>query len=157
LEASKSHYVLTEKVKMREAAAVDAPLVCEMDVGEVFEAIEVPKKQKSKGPSVVRVRALEDSAIGWVVISKPSPLHPWRPKYICRIPVPLTVSLAAKGSTILRFAEVGEILEALDKPIWDTTSSSRRMYARCMSAHNGLACWVTLRGENAEAFLEVVR
>merc|ERR1711953_1612419 len=89
-------------------------------------------------------RALEDGKTGWVCYASGSqpPLRPWSKKYVCRAPVAITPSLAAKNADAVRHAEPGEKFEAVEFPSLDKTTGVRRV--RCTTATDGFVGWATL-------------
>lgn len=154
VELSKSHYVVAKKVSIREGSSKDAHSIREMQVGEAVEALDSPKEEKPEGQTVLCARALDDGKTGWVVFSGGAPpMRPWHPKYVCKAVVPITPNLAAKDADAVRNAEVGETFEAIEGPMWDQTTKSRRI--RCATADDGVVGWATLRGNDSEVFLQV--
>eukprot|EP00929_Paragymnodinium_shiwhaense_P029909 TRINITY_DN17051_c0_g1_i4.p1 TRINITY_DN17051_c0_g1~~TRINITY_DN17051_c0_g1_i4.p1 ORF type:complete len:2008 (+),score=805.96 TRINITY_DN17051_c0_g1_i4:95-6118(+) len=144
VEASTTHYVLgADSATLREGPAGSASEVCQLPGGSVFEAAEAPQERPAATRLVARVRAFEDCKAGWVVFATNAvSIRPWRPKYACLVPVPLTAELSS-DSAVVREAVPDEVFEVAEGPTLDAKSGVRRI--RCVAANGSLVGWASLR------------
>mmetsp|Transcript_63686 Transcript_63686/g.177113 ORF Transcript_63686/g.177113 Transcript_63686/m.177113 type:complete len:1974 (+) Transcript_63686:72-5993(+) len=152
VEASKSHYVLDREAVLRASKDKSSAAVRKLAKGDVIGAKEKPLEERPASRFVVKARAVEDSASGWVTFEPTAggaPLKPWKPKYVCRAPVAIT----RDDGKEVRQAEVGETFEAIDGPLLDKASGLRRIY--CARAGGELLGWMALRGTDGEVLAEV--
>jgi len=154
VESSTSHYTISSSVALRSAASRDSPVVRELSVGEKIEAMEAPREEQPDSRILARVRALEDSAAGWLSwtkASKKTPLRPWTSKYVCKASMDITSSLKADQSAVKK-AEVGDVFECIQGPVLDASSGSRRV--RLATAADGAVGWASVRDIDGAQLLE---
>merc|ERR1712045_964157 len=150
-----SHYVVDRDLMLRESSDKGSPVVRKLQVGEAFEGVDEPKEVRPDSKLCLCARSLEDGKKGWIsfVAGPQTPVKPWVPKYVCKAAVPFTSALTAQGADSVRKGEVGETFEAIEGPTLDASTGLRRI--RCATAADGIVGWVTLRGSDGVAFLEV--
>lgn len=152
VEPSKIHYTINRDVKMRSASTPDSPVVRILKKNEAFSAMAEPIEDQLRTVTVVRSRAMEDGASGWVVWSSgAAPVRPWKPRYVCRTPVPFTTGISATTPEV-KTAEVGEIFEVVEGPTFDKINEVRRVKVAQSGATVG---WATIRSRSGEVLLEV--
>lgn len=152
--ASTSHYTLSVAVALRTAASRESAAVRELAVGEKIEAAEPPKEDQPDSRILARVRALEDSAAGWLSwtkTTKKTPLRPWTSKYVCKAPMDITSALKADQSAVKK-AEVGDVFECIEGPVLDVSSGVRRV--RVATAADGAVGWASVRDVGGAQLLE---
>jgi len=151
VEPSKSHFTMDKNVVLRAAAAADSKVIRTLKKGEVFLTSEEPIEEQPAARMVVRARAVQDGMTGWVLWSGSSPpLRPWKPRYVCKSPVVLTLT-ASDSSESVRHAEVGEIFDAVEGPALDSASGRQRI--RC-ALGGAVVGWATIRSADGELMLE---
>lgn len=153
LDVSGVHYTMTREVVLRAGKERDAAVVRRLQAGEAFAGAGEPEEEQPPARFVLRARALEDGASGWVSFSSGggAPLRPWRPRYVCR--APMTFTADASGSTLAAGASAatGEVLEVVEGPELEKATGLRRV--RCAKGGAVLG-WAPLRGEKDEVLLE---
>jgi len=154
VEGSTSHYTISSGVTLRAAASRDSAAVRQLAVGEKIEATEAPREDQPDSRILARVRALEDSAAGWLSwtkVTKKPPLRPWTPKYVCKASMEITASLKADHSAVKK-AEAGDVFECIEGPVLDASSGVRRV--RVATAADGAVGWASVRDVDGAQLLE---
>jgi len=154
VEGSTSHYTISAGVTLRTAASRDSVAVRELGVGEKIEATEAPREDQPDSRILARVRALEDSASGWLSwtkATKKTPLRPWTSKYVCKASMDITASLKADQSAVKK-AEIGDVFECIQGPVLDASSGVRRV--RVATAADGAVGWASVRDIDGAQLLE---
>lgn len=153
-EASTSHYVVSKGCSIRAAAARDAAEVGKLKKGDVFAAKAEPVEDTPATRLLMRARAMDDGASGWVSFELGvgrAPVRPWRPRYTCRVATDLTDGVDASSAS-MRKAKIGEVFEAIEGPTLDAKSGRRRI--RC-AADGVVVGWATLRDSDGKILVEV--
>eukprot|EP00930_Biecheleria_cincta_P023468 TRINITY_DN1695_c0_g2_i1.p1 TRINITY_DN1695_c0_g2~~TRINITY_DN1695_c0_g2_i1.p1 ORF type:complete len:2308 (+),score=581.34 TRINITY_DN1695_c0_g2_i1:65-6988(+) len=97
LEESDKHYVCRKAVPLESKMSPGSTLVRQMEVGEAFEALDVPKSEKREGTQRARGRSLVDGSEGWFTVSGKS-FAPWLPTYECMHSTALSDCLEIKDA-----------------------------------------------------------
>lgn len=140
------------EIMLRSGAAAGSPGIRKLKAGEAFLAKDAPIEEQPPSRMVVCARAMEDGRQGWISWSGgAAPLKPCKPRYVCTIPLPLTMSKAESTDTV-RQAEIGEVFEVAEGPTLDSSSGVRRI--RCASK-GMIVGWATIRSSDGEQMLEV--
>merc|ERR1711862_146155 len=156
MEQSTSHYVLAGDAILRSSAARSSTTVRELQKGETVEATEAPREDLPDSHILAKVRAVENSEVGWLCWAKGSkrpPLRPWPSKYICKAPVDLSSNFDAGSGGSLKRAEAGETLECIDGPFLDKVSGVRR---GLFVGQDSIAAWANLSDSGGVQLLEPV-
>merc|ERR1712129_552966 len=124
-----------------------------MGEGEVFEVTDGPKTETKEGARRVRGRKLSDGTAGWFTLGRKN-FQEWAPKYKCTQTTILDGGLALNESKSVRKLEVGEIVEALDAPVFDKETSLLRI--RLRAEKDGAAGFATVQGNQGTVMLKPV-
>jgi len=152
-ETSK-HYLCLRTLPLEKSFSSGGAPAATLEVGQVVEMIGEPKTIKTKAALTLRGRTLDDKREGWATVASPSAAHPWTP--LLRVTAGVSVldgPNIAKAKTV-RKLEVGELLEALDVPVFDADTKILRVHARVEK--DGVVGFVTVKGDKGTAFLESV-
>jgi hypothetical protein len=156
LEKSTKHHVVGRQVALTTSSRKGAPVIRQLEVGEVFEACEKPKQGQDDVLMVLKARTLSDSLSGWVTYSKssPPPLRPWQGEYVCRNTVSITVGQSTADADEVREAKPDEKFTAVEGPYLDKASGELRI--RCRTEAEGVIGWVSLRAAIGITYLETL-
>ena len=150
-EESDKHYVCTRSVSLESKFASGSTEVRRIEEEEVFEALEAPKAEKKDGIERCRGRTLTDGKEGWFTLSAKS-FAAWTPTYKCVASTVLNDGPDIKESKALRKLEPGEVLEALDTPIFEKSAGLLRLQLRTQK--DNLLGFATVRGSQGTALLQ---
>jgi len=153
VEESGSQYKIVKKIPLQtgfQASSDELRMIAE---DELFNVLQGPKEEQAEPVVRAKVRAASSGAEGWVTI-RPKNLRLWAPRYRCLVGVPLQDDLKSDSKTV-RALEIGEILELLDGPKGESTTSALRLKVR--AAKDGVVGWVSAAGSEGKLNLECVR
>lgn len=152
-EESDRHYVCTESVLLESKFASGSQEVRRIEEGEAFEALEEAKPEKKDGLERCRGKMLADGTEGWFTVTTKS-FVPWSPTYKCISSTVLNDGAEIKEAKALRKLEPGEIVEAVDTPIFEKSAGLLRL--RLRSPKDNLIGFATVRGNQGTVLLQPV-
>merc|ERR1711879_43578 len=126
-----------------------------LELGEVLEALEAPKKDEASGVQRVRCHAVQDDAEGWVTLAGNQGtafLEPGGNFYSCVKETLLTDGLSVQDSKTVRRLAKGEVLEVLEFPKKDASADVKRIKGKAKL--DGAIGWTTIASSSGTAFLE---
>lgn len=135
-----------------------------LEVGEVVEILEGPKKDPAVGVERVHAKAMKDGALGWVTVlgnQGSSFLEDGGNvfKVLKETIVTSSFQLGAaedkntKVKDTTRKLKLGELVEVLEWPTLEEESGLTRMKGRCKT--DGVSGWITTQGNQGNVYLEV--
>merc|ERR1712228_488101 len=139
---------------LTETISIKSKTVRRLEVGEMLEAIEGPKKEDEVGVSRVRSRSVQDGSIGWVTVKGNQGtvfLEPGCNRMACVKETAITNGLSAKDSTTLRSIAQGEVIKVLEFEKKDGSTDVMRIKAEAMK--DGVIGWMTV-ADKTTIFLE---
>lgn len=146
-EQTNKYYTVVKEVEMQKAFKtidVKSEAVRTLEVGEALQITEGPKDEKVPQEIRVKVRALQDGAVGWIS-RKQDYVKPWTPNYKCVEKVAIHGSRVVEESTeTLRELQKGETVELLEGPV----TEGKALRIRCCAKKDGVVGWVTLTSED---------
>lgn len=141
-EESDKHYVCIRSVSLESKFPSGSTEVRRIEEEEVFEALEAPKAEKKEGIERCRGRTLTDGTEGWFTMSSCSP---WTAAYKCLSSTVLNDGPEISEANTLRKLDVGELLEAVDTPVFEKSAGLLRLQLRAQK--DNLVGFATLRNE----------
>jgi len=151
-EASTKHWCLLKEAPLTQKASSSSPgeQVRLLAVGEAFQQVEGPRKE-SYAPEVrIRVKALSDSAVGWVTMTNDK-LKQWTSTYKCKVAVPVYETSDLEGAKELRQTVVNETFELAEGP---STTEGGALRMKAKATKDGLVGWVTIRDGDGKVCFE---
>jgi hypothetical protein len=125
------------------------------ELEEVFEILEGPKTDEGSGLERVRVRALVDSAEGWVSVKgnqgKTFLESVEKPFYQCLKDASLESDFDS-GSALKQTLKADEILELVEGPRKESLGSVMRLRGKAVS--DGKVGWFTVKDKSGKVFAE---
>lgn len=127
-----------------------------IEVGEVVEVLEGPKRDESLGLMRVRARALSDGKVGWIT-GKGNQGTPFlqetsKPSYFVVKALALQEGFASEESAGLRELQAHEVLEVLEGPRKEVVGNAVR--ARGKATSDGASGWFTVKSRQGETLAE---
>jgi len=138
----KPYYACTKEVKF-ELEAGDRTL----QVDEVLELIEGPRKQIFNPGLRVRGKACSDSATGWFTVKNRSDAvfaEADGKYYLCTTSVAMTDAVDIKNCNVVRKLDKGEMFTALGEPEEDKSSGILRIEGKALKDEK--VGWITIKG-----------
>jgi len=159
LTPAKNHYICLKATPVHVGLGAESAVARVLMPGEAFAAVEEPREVSGgEKLDLYRVRAIMDSAEGWVASSShEAKVQKWSTRYKALKPVTLTAGLlaneAAEVVEVLRLLETDELLDIAEHPTLDTSTGQLR--ARCVALKDKLVGWVTVRDTSGGSALNV--
>jgi len=154
-EIVRLYYKCVKGTVMTESISIKSKTVRRLEVNEVLEILEGPKKED--GANVMRVKCLAvmDDLLGWVTVvgNQGTPLLiPGGNLLTCVKETVITDGLSVQDSKTVRRLAKGEVIEVLEFPKKDPSISCVRI--RGKAKIDGTTGWITVEGNQGTAFLE---
>lgn len=127
-EESDRYCICRQSIEMENRFGAGGDVLRVIEVGEVVEVYEGPRKEVKVGANRVKGRNLSTGLAGWFTVTEKN-VQPWSPSHKCSSSVPLKSSMD-DNSAVTRTLEPGEALQALDTPVLDKSSGAVRMRVR---------------------------
>lgn len=151
VEETSKHYVCVQSVPLETKLASGSTAVRAMEVGEVFEVLEGPKTEVKEGSRRVRGRNISNNLEGWFTVTDKS-FRPWASAfYTVTQSTVMNETLNISDAKLVRKLEVGERVEALQTPVFESAASLVR--ARVRAEKDGALGFATVRGSQGSVFL----
>jgi len=155
LEMVRLYYKVVKATVLSEEHGIKSKTVRRLELGEVLEAMEAPKKDEASGVSRVRCHAVQDDAEGYVTLAGNQGtafLEPGGNFYSCVKETLLTDGLSVQDSKTVRRLAKGEVLEVLEFPKKDASTDVKRIKGKAKL--DGAIGWTTVASTSGTAFLE---
>jgi len=126
-----------------------------LDLGEVVEALDAPKKDDDIGVTRMRCKAVTDGLEGFVTISGNQGtvfLEPGGNTYKCIKDTYITADLSVAEGKNVRKIRVGEVVDILEFETKDESCNVKRIKVKAKT--DGATGWVTVAGNQGTAFME---
>lgn len=154
-EMVRLYYKVVKATVLSDDHSIKSKTVRRLELGEVLEALEAPKKDEASGVSRVRCHAVQDDAEGWVTLAGNQGtafLEPGGNFYSCVKETLLTDGLSVQDSKTVRRLAKGEVLEVLEFPKKDAAADVKRIKGKAKL--DGAVGWTTVASSSGTAFLE---
>jgi len=154
LELTRLFYKVVKPTVLTELMSIKSKLARRLEVGEVVEGLENPRKDDEAGVMRVRCRCVADGALGFVTLAGNQGsifLEPGGNFYVVVKPTPFTDGLSVNSQT-LRELSKGEVIEVHEFEKRDIPAGVTRI--RGKSKRDGMCGWVTVVGSRDEVLLE---
>jgi len=155
LEMVRLYYKVVKATVLSEELSIKSKTVRRLELGEVLEAMEAPKKEEAAGVERVRCHSVQDDADGWVTLAGNQGtafLEPGGNFYSCVKETLLTDGLSVSESKTVRRIAKGEVIQVLEFPKKDSTSDVKRIKGKAKL--DGEVGWITVSSSTGTAFLE---
>jgi len=148
--AAKYYSVLRPVDLQKRFASEGAETTRSMEVGETFQVLEGPREEKMAPEIFMKVRAVSDRAVGWVMKNVDT-VEKWTPMYRCVVPTPIEDTRGATEATkSMRDLLKGEQFELLEGPV----EEGKEMRMMGVAKRDGVTGWVTIKGEDGKRRME---
>jgi len=155
LEFLRLYFKVAKPTVLTETMSIKSKTLRRLEIGEVVEAIEGPKKEEEVGVQRVKCRAANDSIVGWVTVAGNQGtifLEPGGSRMACVKETVFTDGLSAKDSATIRPIAPGEIIKILEFDKKDKSTDVMRIKGESML--DGVTGWITVAGSQGTIFLE---
>jgi len=124
-----------------------------LQVGEVLELAEGPRKENPPGVMRVKAKTLKDGKVGFLTCKDVAKEY-WRPAkvMVCKQSIALTTGFDIAAGKAVRKLEVGEALDILEGPSEDAVRSLSR--AKVLAKKDGQEGWLTIKGNQGTSYAE---
>jgi len=152
LSQTESHRTVVTSVPLEKEVDSGKTLLRQLEEGEMFEVLEGPVTEQQEGALRVCGRALHGgSTAGWLTLG--DSVRPWATSHRCVRSVELReTSSGETEATVLRQLEVGELLEALELPVYD--EQTRVMHLQVRAERDGIVGLAQMTDAQGTAILE---
>lgn len=160
IKPAPKHYICTQAAPLHGGLGAESSVVRVLMPGEAFAAFEDPKDVAGgERQTVYKAKSLTDGAEGWLFSDvNLGKVKPWGTRYSVLKAVPLSKGLvhneAAEAIEVVRLLEPGEVLDAVEPPMEDSSTGQLRL--RVVARKDKSIGYVTVReGSAAESMLVV--
>jgi len=146
----KPYYACTKEVKFETESGER-----KLQIDEVLELIEGPRKQVFKPGLRVRGKASSDGATGWFTVKNRSDVtfaEADGKHYMCTTSVAMTDAADIKNCNVVRKLEKGELFEALGETQECPTSGITRVEGKCLK--DDKVGWITIKGNAGTTYAD---
>lgn len=153
---SKPYYCCAVATDFQTNFESSSSILADIQVGEIFEVLEGPRREAPLETLRVRGRAAKDGAIGYVTLkdSQGNPCLEAIKVLVCKqsIAVTTTFDISDTNGKPIRKLDVGETLEIVEGPMED----SKRSLVRCKAKtkKDNQEGWVTIKGNQGTVYAE---
>jgi len=155
LETIKLFYKVTKASVLTAEVAIKSKTHRRLDVGEVVEGLDAPKKDDAVGVTRMRCKAVTDGLEGYVTIAGNQGtvfLEPGGSTYKCIKDTFITADLSVVDSKNVRKIKLGEVVDILEFDTLDASCNVKRIKVK--AKNDGAVGWVTVAGNQGTAFME---
>jgi len=148
-------YKVTKASVLTAEVGIKSKTLRRLDLAEVVEALDAPKKDEDVGVTRMRCKAISDGQEGFVTISGNQGtvfLQPGGNSYKCIKDTFITADLSVADGKNVRKIRVGEIADVLEFPTMDESCNVKRIKVKAKS--DGATGWVTIAGNQGTPFME---
>lgn len=155
LELVRFYYKCVKSTVLTEEISIKSKTLRRLEVGDVLEALEGPKREEGANVDRVRCHCVTDDSMGWVTIAgnQGTPfLEPGGNVMTCIKETVLTDGLSVQDSKTIRRVTRGEVIEVLEFPKNDDSVGVKRIKGK--ARQDGATGWITVSGNQGTCFLE---
>jgi len=154
LELVRLFYKVIKKAVLTETMSIKSKTLRRLEVGEVLEVLEGPKKDDAAGVMRVRCREVNDSVIGWVTVAGNQGtifLEPGGNVYQCIKETVMTDVLSVSDGKKIKSIAKGDIIEVVEFSK-DSQCDVSRIKGKVKN--DGTTGWVSISGNQGTPILE---
>lgn len=151
VEESSKHYIVKRGIPLEKRFLTGTDELRKLEEGDTFELIEGPKTETKEGPKRIRGKAVSDGKEGWFTLSSKA-FQQWAPKYKVANSTVIDNAVSPKDAKAVRKLETGEILDALETPVFEKAAGLLRVRVRAVN--DGATGFATLRGNQGTVMLQ---
>lgn len=127
-EESTKHFVCLKASPMEARFSSGSTFTRTLEENEVVEVVEGPKTEVKEGAKRVNGRTTSGDSV-WFTLQTTS-VFSWEPRYSCEVATNLHDGLRSASAKVVRELQVGEGMEALDLPVFDSEAKEVRVRVR---------------------------
>jgi len=150
---AKPWYCFSEEVVVQAGFESGSTEVRKMQIGEVLETLEGPRKEPNSEQLRVKGKAAKDGKLGWVTLSNDRGSNLELVKLlVCKQSIALTTELDIVAGKAIRKLEVGETVELVEEGQRDEKRKILR--AKVKAKKDDEEGWVTMEGNQGTKYIE---
>eukprot|EP00929_Paragymnodinium_shiwhaense_P014394 TRINITY_DN1222_c0_g1_i1.p1 TRINITY_DN1222_c0_g1~~TRINITY_DN1222_c0_g1_i1.p1 ORF type:complete len:2051 (-),score=956.61 TRINITY_DN1222_c0_g1_i1:88-6240(-) len=148
-EAATKYYKVVRECPLQKKpnSATETDTVRKLKEDETFELLERPKEEKQAPQVRIKVRAVKDNAVGWVLGAGQSVVQ-WSPMYRCILATQLQNQCGCDGAEAICDIAKNEKVEHVDGPVEDGSVVRLRIKLE----KDGSVGWVTLKAADGKKY-----
>ncbi|CAK0822265.1 unnamed protein product [Prorocentrum cordatum] len=150
------YVVMKSSVVTDEFDIESSKVLRKLDVDEVVELMDGPRKDEKVGLTRIQARCLRDNAEGWISVKGNQGTsfleEVDKPYYVCSASMALDMDAKGKSEVPVRALLAGEAVELVEGPLKERLQPNTR--ARGKAVSDGATGWVTVVSSRGATFLE---
>jgi len=149
-KTNKSYYRCDEALALHSTFEASGPEVRRIKVGEVFEALEGPRREAALQTERIKGKAKKDGNTGWVTLKDASGVCFFEPskQLVCKQGIAITTAFDISEGKPIRKLEVGEPIE----PLGEEQTDEKRGLVRIKAKTAVTEGWVTIKGNQGTSY-----
>jgi hypothetical protein len=154
-ELIRMFYKVVNSSVLTEEAAIKSKTLRRLEVGEIVEAVDTPKKDAEIGVTRMKCKSVSDNMEGYVTIAGNQGkvfLAPGGSTFKCIKDTFITQGLSVVDTKNVRKIRVGEVVDILEFDTLDESCNVKRI--KIKAKNDGATGWVTLASNAGTPFME---
>lgn len=150
------YVVMKSSVITNEFDIESSKVMRKLDVDEIVELMDGPRKDEKVGLTRIQARCLRDNAVGWISVKGNQGTsfleETEKPYYVCSAGMALDMDAKGKSEEPVRTLLAGEVVELVEGPLKERLQPNTR--ARGKAPSDGATGWVTVVSSRGATYLE---